>query len=93
MILSDGKKLLADALAQFYRAARMKDVRPKTKIIDKDVRVIWGMRDIALGPECLDGLEEWLPRVRVERLPNVGHFVQQEAADEVSAILLRGLRE
>jgi len=77
----------------FYRAARTKDVRPKTKIIDKDVLVIWGMRDFALGPECLEGLEEWVPRVRIERLPNAGHFVQQEAAEEVSAILLRELRE
>jgi len=75
----------------FYRAARSKDATPKTKIIDKDVLVIWGMRDFALGPECLEGLEEWLPRVRIERLPNAGHFVQQEAADEVSAILLREL--
>ncbi len=77
----------------FYRAARTKDVRPKTKIIDKDVLVIWGMRDFALGPECLEGLEEWLPRVRIERLPNAGHFVQQEAPGEVNAILLRELRE
>jgi pimeloyl-ACP methyl ester carboxylesterase len=77
----------------FYRAARLKDARPKTKIFDKDVLVIWGMRDFALGPECLEGLEEWLPRVRIERLPNAGHFVQQEAAEEVSAILLRELRE
>jgi len=36
---------------------------------------------------------EWVPRVRIERLPNAGHFVQQEAAEEVSAILLRELRE
>ena len=77
----------------FYRAARSKDARPKTKIIDKDVLVIWGMRDFALGPECLEGLEEWLPRVRIERLPNAGHFVQQEAAADVSAILLRELRQ
>jgi pimeloyl-ACP methyl ester carboxylesterase len=77
----------------FYRASRTKDVRPKTRVIDKDVLVIWGMRDFALGPECLDGLEEWLPRVRIERLPNAGHFVQQEAAGEVSAILLRELGE
>ena len=77
----------------FYRAARAKDARPKARVIDKDVLIIWGMRDFALGPECLEGLEEWLPRVRIERLPNAGHFVQQEAADEVSAILLRELRE
>jgi pimeloyl-ACP methyl ester carboxylesterase len=96
--LDDYRRAFPDVSAwtppvDFYRAARTKDVRPKTKIIDKDVVVIWGMRDYALGPECLEGLEEWLPRVSIERLPNAGHFVQQEAADEVSAILLRHLRE
>jgi len=51
------------------------------------------MHDFALVPANLEGLEELMPRVRVERLPNAGHFVQHEAADEVSAILLRELRE
>jgi pimeloyl-ACP methyl ester carboxylesterase len=75
----------------FYRAARTKDRPPRTRVIDKPVLVVWGMRDYALGPECLDGLEEWMPQVRIERLPDAGHFVQQQAADEVSAILLREL--
>jgi pimeloyl-ACP methyl ester carboxylesterase len=83
----------ATAALNFYRATRLKDRKPKTRTIDKDVLVIWGMRDQALGPECLEGLEEWVPRVRIERLPSVGHFVQQEAASEVSAILLRELRQ
>jgi pimeloyl-ACP methyl ester carboxylesterase len=83
----------ATAAINFYRAAIMKDRKPRTPVIDKDVLVIWGERDFALGPECLEGLEEWVPRVRFERLPNAGHFVQQEAAAEVSAILLRELGE
>jgi pimeloyl-ACP methyl ester carboxylesterase len=78
----------------WYRAAaRVRDRPFKTRVIDKDVLVIWGMRDFALTPGCLEGLEEWLPRVRIERLPNAGHFVQHETRDEVSAILLRELRE
>jgi pimeloyl-ACP methyl ester carboxylesterase len=81
----------ATAALNFYRATRLKDRRPKTRTLDKDVLVIWGMRDQALGPECLEGLERWVPRVRIERLPSVGHFVQQEAPEEVNAILLREL--
>jgi epoxide hydrolase 4 len=77
----------------WYRAAARGDRPPKNRTFDKDVLVIWGMRDFALGPECLEGLEKWLPRVRIERLPNAGHFVQHEAAREVDAILLRELRE
>lgn len=83
---------VAHAALNFYRAARLRDRKPKTRIIDKDVLVVWGMRDRALVPENLEGLEEFIPRVRIERLPNVGHFVQQEASAEVSAILLRELR-
>lgn len=81
------------AALNFYRAARLRDAPPKTRVIDKDVLVVWGMRDRALVPANLEGLEEFLPRVRIERLPNVGHFVQQEAPDAVSAILLRELRD
>jgi len=81
----------AKAAIDWYRAARLRDRPVRSRVFDKDALVVWGMRDFALGPECLDGLETWLPRVRIERLPNVGHFVQQEAPDEVNAILLREL--
>jgi pimeloyl-ACP methyl ester carboxylesterase len=83
----------AEAAINWYRAAGRRDRPARQRIVDKDVLVIWGMRDAALGPECLEGLEKWAPRVRVIRLPDAGHFVQQEAAEEVNAILLRELRE
>ncbi len=82
----------ATAALNWYRAASTRDRPVRERIVDKDVLVIWGMRDSALGPECIEGLEPWLPRVRIERLENVGHFIQQEASAEVSAILLRELR-
>jgi pimeloyl-ACP methyl ester carboxylesterase len=84
---------VATSAVNFYRAARTRDREAKQKIIDKDVLVIWGVRDVALGFECLEGLERWVPRVRIERLEHAGHFVQQEAAEDVSAILLRELGE
>ncbi len=83
----------ATGAINFYRASRTPDREPRTKVIDRDVLVIWGMKDHALGPECLEGLERWLPHVRIERLPHAGHFVQQEAAADVTAILLRELGE
>ncbi len=85
---------VATAALNYYRAAaRVRDRAPKTTVIDKPALVIWGMRDFALVPENLEGLEKYLPHVRIERLPNAGHFVQREAADDVSAILLRELRD
>jgi pimeloyl-ACP methyl ester carboxylesterase len=40
--------------------------------------VIWGLRDRALLPCLLDGLEELVPAIRVERLPRASHWVAHE---------------
>jgi pimeloyl-ACP methyl ester carboxylesterase len=50
--------------------------------------VIWGMKDTALLPIQLDGLDAMVDDVTVVRLANAGHFVPWEAADEVAAALL-----
>jgi len=50
--------------------------------------VIWGERDPALGVELLDGLDQVAPLVRVHRIARAGHWVQNEAADEVNGVLI-----
>src|SRR4051812_12819517 len=54
--------------------------------------VIWGEKDPALGVELLEGLEEVAPRVRIHRIPEVGHWVQNEAADEVNRVMISFLK-
>jgi len=77
----------------YYRAAaRVRDRAPRQRVIEHETLVVWGMRDFALVPENLEGLEAYVPRVRIEKLPNVGHFVQEEAPAALDAILLRELR-
>ena len=49
--------------------------------------VIWGMKDTALLPLQLDGLEEFVEDLAVVRLPNAGHFAPWEAGDDVAAAL------
>jgi pimeloyl-ACP methyl ester carboxylesterase len=49
--------------------------------------VIWGMKDVALLPMQLEGLEELVDDLRIERLPDAGHFAPWEAGDEVGALL------
>jgi pimeloyl-ACP methyl ester carboxylesterase len=49
--------------------------------------VIWGMSDSALLPVQLDGLDQLVEDLTVERLPDVGHFAPWEAPDEVAAAL------
>ena len=55
--------------------------------------VIWGMRDRALLPVQLDGLEVLVEDLTVVRLPNAGHFAPWEMPDDVSRALERFLGE
>lgn len=43
--------------------------------------VLWGMKDQYLLPGNLDGLEEYVPNIRVERIPNGSHWVIHEVPD------------
>ena len=49
--------------------------------------VIWGMKDSALLPIQLDGLDELVDDLTIVRLPDAGHFAPWEAPDEVAAAL------
>ena len=40
--------------------------------------ILWGLRDRALLPCLLDGIEELVPAIRVERLPQASHWVAHE---------------
>jgi pimeloyl-ACP methyl ester carboxylesterase len=49
--------------------------------------VVWGMRDPALLPIQLDGLERLVEDLTVVRLPEAGHFAPWEAPEPVSEAL------
>ena len=49
--------------------------------------VVWGMRDPALLPLQLDGLERLVDDLTIVRLPNVGHFAPWEAGEDVAQAL------
>jgi len=55
--------------------------------------VAWGMEDRALRPGLLDGLEAFVPDLRVERLPGVSHWVTHEASDRLNALIRAFLAE
>ena len=50
-----------------------------------------GERDPALGVELLDGLEQVIPRLRIHRIPDAAHWVQNEAAEEVNRVVVEFL--
>ena len=49
--------------------------------------VVWGMKDSALLPLQLDGLDDLVDDLRIVRLPRVGHFAPWEAGEQVGDAL------
>jgi pimeloyl-ACP methyl ester carboxylesterase len=47
--------------------------------------VLWGMRDRALLPCLLDGLEELVPGIAIERFPTASHWLAHEEPAQVAA--------
>lgn len=80
----------------YYRAMKrhgIRSLRSELRPIDVPTLVIWGERDRYLGIRLLDGLGDWVTRLRIERLPNASHWVQNDAAERVNELLLAFLRE
>jgi pimeloyl-ACP methyl ester carboxylesterase len=79
----------------FYRAnflSRDAVQAAQSAQIDAETLVIWGERDPALGTNLLEGLEAVAPHLRIHRIPDAGHFVQNEAPDEVNRVMVEFLR-
>jgi pimeloyl-ACP methyl ester carboxylesterase len=86
-------------MLNWYRAAKVMVPQPSQTVPLPDwllrafpkVRVptlvIWGMKDSALLPLQLDGLDALVEDLTVVRMPDAGHFAPWEAADEVAAAL------
>jgi pimeloyl-ACP methyl ester carboxylesterase len=57
---------------------------PKVKV---PTLVVWGMKDPALLPIQLDGLDELVEDLTIVRVPDAGHFAPWETGEEVAAAL------
>ncbi len=49
--------------------------------------VIWGMKDQALLPVLLEGLDALVSDLRIEKLAGAGHFCAHEAPEQVAALI------
>ena len=63
---------------------------PKVKV---PTLVIWGMKDKALLPIQLDGLDALVEDLRIHRVPDAGHFVPWEKPEAVASALKPFLAE
>jgi pimeloyl-ACP methyl ester carboxylesterase len=87
----------ADALARpgalrgminYYRAAARPSLAPRLARVDAPVLSIWGDRDPHLARELAVPGAEWVPNVRVERIPEASHWVQHDAPERVNQLLI-----
>jgi pimeloyl-ACP methyl ester carboxylesterase len=81
----------ATTMLNYYRAAgrsgltmEYTDMPP----VQAPVLLLWGMKDRFLNPNLTEGLEKWVPDLRVVRIEECGHWVAEEmpgvAADELA---------
>lgn len=83
----------ATAALNWYRAAFRNLRGPPLPRITRPTLVLWGEQDRALGPELLEGMDRYFTDLRIERIPDASHWVQQDAPEKVNRALLAFLRE
>ena len=77
------------AMVNYYRAL----LRHRGTLDLGDFRVevptlmVWGEEDVALNIRCTERTDDWVSDFTLKRLPGVSHWVQQDAPEEVNAIL------
>jgi epoxide hydrolase 4 len=49
--------------------------------------VIWAMQDIALPPALIDGLEDYIPKLQVQRVADATHWIVHEQPERVIQLL------
>jgi pimeloyl-ACP methyl ester carboxylesterase len=81
------------AMLNYYRAIRKHraELRGLMRKIEVPTMLIWGERDPVFHKEMTEDFGEWVPNLRVARIPEAGHFVQTDAAEKVNALLLEFL--
>ncbi|HEY0745172.1 MAG TPA: alpha/beta hydrolase [Steroidobacteraceae bacterium] len=78
------------AMLNYYRALirGLKRSRSRgTRRIEVPTLMIWGEVDTALGKELTFGTDQYVTNLTLHYLPNVSHWVQQEAPEAVNALL------
>ena len=80
----------------YYRASPLRPPRPEDPgaaaidlpremlTIAIPTLVLWAMEDVALPPELIDGLEEFVPDLRLERVEGASHWIVHERPEFVA---------
>lgn len=82
------------AAINYYRAAirYRRDAQRAIRRITTPTLLLWGERDRYLGLALTKGLEPWVPDLRIQRIADASHWVQNDAPEQVNRALLAFLR-
>jgi epoxide hydrolase 4 len=61
--------------------------------IEAPTLLLWGEQEGAFVPENLTGLDQWVPRLRIQRFSGAGHWLPREAPAAVAAAMRAFLAE
>ncbi len=79
------------AALNYYRAFfryRNQHAVPDKIPINVPVLLLWGERDAYLSPRLTEGLNAWVPNLRVMRFPDVSHWIQNDAPERVNRLMI-----
>jgi pimeloyl-ACP methyl ester carboxylesterase len=78
------------AALNYYRAAyrHRREARTLRRRVTAPTLLLWGERDRYLTLRLTEGLEPWASDLRVERIPDASHWVQNDAPDRVNLALV-----
>lgn len=79
----------------YYRAALLypRDLNDPPQTVAVPTLTLWGERDPYLGVGLAERARRWVPDLRVERIPDASHWVQNDVPDRVNAALVRFFSE
>ena len=63
--------------------ARKLQLKPGDFTVKVPTLVVWGERDAALLPGCLDGLDAVVPDLKLVRVPDASHWIARERTELV----------
>ena len=64
--------------------AKKLQLKPEDFVVRVPTLVVWGMRDHALLPGCLEGLEQVVPDLKLVRVPEASHWIARERTELVN---------
>ena len=77
-------------MLNYYRAIRESRgaIRKLFRRIEVPTLILWSENEPVFLASALDEMDAWVSDVRIERIPNAGHFAQTDAPERITQLLI-----